>query len=119
VVTLSLVACEHRNYSKVAGNVAPEVSTLSLTVNNENFYDMKVYVVSGELGSRLGTVNGNSRGTFTVRRTMFPTGSVRFVAQPIGGFGRGMSDAMSVSPGQKVEFRIASNLALTNAIIRR
>jgi hypothetical protein len=119
-LVLSAAACSHRNYdSAKPQDTAPQPRYLTLSVTNDNFYDMNVYVVSGALGTRLGTVTGNSRTRFTVRQNLFPTGQVRFVALPIGGFGRGASDNISVFPGQSVEFRIGSNLALTTALIRR
>src|SRR5262245_66376901 len=119
-LAVSVTACAKRTYHTSAGEVeTAEPKSLLLSVENENFYDMNVYVVSGALGTRVGMVSGNSRGSFVINRSLFPTGEARFVALPIGGYGRGVSDMMSVYPGSRVEFRIGSNLALSHALIRR
>jgi hypothetical protein len=121
-LTLSASACAHRHYDTITSTgevAAPEPRTIRLTVLNDIFYDMNVYVVSGSAGTRLGTVTGNSRGNFVVNRSLIPSGEARFVGLPIGGFGRAVSDALNVIPGQNVEFRIASNLALSTALVRR
>jgi hypothetical protein len=122
-LSLSASGCAHRHYDTITStgdvDVAPAPRAIRLTVVNDNFYDMNVYVVSGSAGTRLGTVVGNSRGNFVVNRALIPSGEARFVGMPIGGFGRAVSDALNVNPGQNVEFRIASNLALSTALVRR
>src|SRR5262245_26813274 len=68
-LAVSVTACAKRTYHTSAGEVeTAEPRSLLLTVENENFYDMNVYVVSGALGTRVGMVSGNSHGSFVVNR---------------------------------------------------
>ncbi|HEY2376989.1 MAG TPA: hypothetical protein VGH98_13510 [Gemmatimonadaceae bacterium] len=99
---------------------APEGTrgAVGLVVKNQNFYDMDLYVVSEGLATRVGDVTGNSTAQFTLDPSFFPSNELRIVATPVGGNGRATSGALTVAPGQTIEFTIAAVLRQSSAIIR-
>ena len=105
-----------RTYQTSAGAVAAE-GAITVRVQNENFADMNVYVVSEGLATRLGTVTGLTSSTFTLDPSFAPSSELRIVATPIGGNGRASSGALVVQPGQTIDFRIASILRQSSASV--
>ena len=115
VFTLALGACaRNAKLSNESANedVSPRIDSVAVTVTNNNLSDMKVYAVSdGGAPFRLGTVTALSSGTFTARRSMFTSGTLRLVASPIAGRGVARSGPLLVGAGRSVNFTIESNLA--------
>ena len=107
-------ACSHTR--EAGGEVAP-ASAIGLHVKNENFLDMDVYAVSDGLATRLGTVTGNGSRNFVLDGSL-AVQDFRIVATPIGGNGRASTGAVSVSPGQTIEFTIGSTLRNSSVFIR-
>jgi hypothetical protein len=107
-------ACSHTQ--EAGGEVAP-ATAIGLHVKNDNFLDMDVYAVSDGLATRLGTVTGNSSRNFVLDATL-AVQDFRIVATPIGGNGRASSGAVSVSPGQTIDFTIGSILRNSTVFIR-
>ena len=107
-------ACSRGNTA--AGDVAPS-SMIGLHVQNDNFSDMDVYVVSEGLPTRLGTVTGNSSRNFVLDPSV-AVQDLRIVATPIGGNGRASSGQIAVAPGQTIDFRIGSILRNSAVFIR-
>ena len=100
-------------------NTAPGTQgSVNLVVQNQNFYDMDVYVVSEGLATRIGDVTGNSTARFTLDPSFFPSSELRIVGTPIGGNGRASSGPLNVAPGQTVTFTIGSTLRQSSATIR-
>jgi len=99
---------------------APEGTrgAVGLVVQNQNFSDMDLYVVSEGLATRVGDVTGNSTARFTLDPSFFPTNEIRVIATPVGGNGRASSGALNVSPGQTIVFTIGSVLRQSSATIR-
>jgi len=97
---------------------AGTTGAVGLTVQNQNFYDMDVYVVSEGLATRVGDVTGNSTGRFTLDPSFFPSNELRIIATPVGGNGRASSGQLTVAPGQTIVFTVASVLRQSSAIIR-
>ena len=114
-LTLAVGACARNAalYENSAnGDVSPMADSVAVTVTNNNFDDMRVYAVTdGGMPIRLGIVTALSSGTFTARRAMFPSGTLRLVASPLAGSGVARSGPLQVSGGQSVSFTIESNLA--------
>ncbi len=117
---LFAVACERNFATADAEAVTPSTpEAVRLVVQNNNFADVDVYVVrDGDATTRLGTVTGESNATFVVEPSLFPTGTLALVAQPIGGFGAARSGPVSVSPGQTVTFTIQPDLRTSMATVR-
>ncbi len=115
-VTLgSATACSH-NYYEAGGDVAP-AQMIGLTVHNDNFLDMDVYLVSQGLATRVGTVTGNGTRNFVLNASV-ASQDLRIVATPIGGNGRATTGTITVTPGQTIDFRIGSTLRNSSVLIR-
>ena len=108
-------ACHHGGFT----NTAPGTQgAVGLVVQNQNFYDMDLYVVSEGLATRIGDVTGNSTARFTLDPSFFPSSELRIIATPVGGNGRASSGPLSVGPGQTITFTIAPVLRQSSATIR-
>ncbi len=84
--------------------------SVGLLVENQNFADMDVYLVTGGMARRVGTVTGNSNSQFRLDRSFFPTSQLSVIATPIGGHGIATTGRLSVAPGQQIDFTIAPML---------
>ena len=105
----ALVACAK---SSTAGSSAPvpAQAQTTLTVNNQNFLDFTIYLISGGQRIRLGDARGNSRTKLTIpSQYLFGLTTVQFQADPIGGRRAPISQSINVSPGDEVELVIPPN----------
>ncbi len=91
---------------------------VTIKVVNNNWLDMRLYVIVGSVRYRLGTVNGLGRQTLQVPASAISIGNdIRLVAVPLGQRSANYSPVMFVSPGDELEYRIESMLALS-ALLR-
>jgi hypothetical protein len=112
-----LAACSrHKNSSD---DFYPRAEPIPVHVINENFLDMNVAVVSSGVSRRLGLVTGNSSADFTISPSITNGQSIALTATPIGGRGVASSGALSVGPGQLIDFKIGSVLRQTTATVRQ
>jgi hypothetical protein len=82
-------------------------SSAMLQVENRGFADMVIYAVRGGQRTRLGLANGNSTKAFTIPASLIrASGSLRFLADPIGGRRSPISEEMLVQPGDIVTLTI-------------
>jgi hypothetical protein len=104
-LTILLVAGCHTG--KADTSAAPAAAA-TLTVENQGFTDMTIYAVSGTTGRvRLGEVTGNTTRHLAIPGYLIRTGgTLRFIADPIGGPRRPVSDELVVSPGDTVTLTI-------------
>jgi hypothetical protein len=94
-----LAACAGRSLQNGA---KPDSETM-LQVQNQAFSDMVIYALNGAQRVRLGTATGNSTKSFTLPDYMVRSGgTLRFLADPIGGDRTPVSEEMSVQPGDIV-----------------
>lgn len=101
---MALTGCGGRNTAE-PGIVPDEATTLS--VENNNFSDMRIYVHQGGQRIRLGTANGKTTSAFKVPKSvMFGATSLRFEAVPIGGRGSAISETITVNPGEAITLRL-------------
>lgn len=86
------------------GPVVREETTV--TVDNQSFYDMNVYVSRGQR-IRLGTARGKSKTVFTIPSSVV-SGSpmLRFIADPVGSSRASVSEEISVSEGDDIGITI-------------
>lgn len=76
-------------------------------VENQGFSDMVIYAVDGAQRVRLGSVTGHSRRAFSIPRYLVGGGgTLRFLADPIGGNRTPVSEEMVVQPGDVVSLTI-------------
>ncbi len=103
--TLAAAAC-HR------GAVAPinPQAEVAVSVDNQNFLDMNVFLIRGGQRIRLGTVPGLSSRILMVRPELVGYGTeLRFELHPIGGRSNPISETITVRPGDVVQLTIPPN----------
>jgi hypothetical protein len=94
-----------------AGVDSPSYNPARLVVQNNNWLDVAVYVVTGGTRTRLGTVRSNSTEQFRIPDALVMGTSALIVqADPIGSTMAYTSDAITVYPGARVELSVGSNL---------
>jgi hypothetical protein len=100
---LLLAACSARESGE--GSPSPTHGPATLQVENQNFYDMTVYVLDGVQRQRLGVARGNSTTSLTIPDRLVRGGAtpLRFLCDPIGGQGLPVSEEIVVQPGDVVE----------------
>jgi len=105
LVALAAAAC-HR------GAVAPinPQAEVAVTVDNQNFLDMNVFIIRGGQRIRLGTVPGLTSRILMVRPELIGYGTdVQFELHPIGGRSNPVTETISVHPGDVIHLRIPPN----------
>lgn len=94
---------------------------VTVRVTNNNWLDMRIYVVETTLGRRrwpLGTVTGLSTGRFEIPDHLRPElGSVILVAEAIGSRQRRFTDRLPTWPGALVAWSIESALRFSFATV--
>jgi hypothetical protein len=103
--TLAAGAC-HR------GAVTPinPQAEVAVSVDNQNFLDMNVFLIRGGQRIRLGTVPGLSSRILMVRPELVGYGTeLRFELHPIGGRSNPISETITARPGDVIELRIPPN----------
>ena len=103
--TLAAAAC-HR------GAVAPinPQAEVAVSVDNQNFLDMNVFLIRGGQRIRLGTVPGLYSHILMVRPELVGYGTeLRFELHPIGGRSNPISETITVRPGDVVQLTIPPN----------
>ena len=94
--------------------VAPPII---IHVKNENFADVNVAAVISGVSRRLGTVTGNGGSDFAIGYNVLNGQPLVLTAIQIGGRGSVTSPALSVGPGQVVEFKIGSVFRQSTATV--
>lgn len=96
------------------------VERTRVRVANHNWSDMNVFIDRDGVRTRLGTVTTASSRTFMIPRgVMTVSGTLRLVADPIGGSGVYVTSPLLVSPGQLVEFTIENHVNLSSYTVWR
>jgi hypothetical protein len=105
------------------GSVDPEPeydrnTPVALTVANNHWLDVIVFVFHDGEMSRVGSVTAASNGTFTLAPWMLgQSRSVRLLADPVGSEGWIRSEMINVQPGQSIEWRLESQLARSSVMV--
>lgn len=98
----------------------PSAPTATVTVHNEQWADMRVYIVDGSNAEyRLGTVPAMSSTTFKVPKVISSPSDLRFFASSLTGDEARSSEPVSVSSGSAVEFTIGQTRVLSSLFVRR
>jgi hypothetical protein len=83
---------------------------VAVTVDNQNFLDMDVFIIRGGQRLRLGMVPGISSRILMVRPELIGYGTeVQFEVHPIGGRGNPITETISVRPGDVIRLTIPPN----------
>ena len=118
---LALAASGCGGHQNVEDDAAPEADPLAptpLTVDNNHWLDIVVFVFhDGEL-SRVGTVTAASSTNFFLPNWMIgQSRNIRLLADPIGSGDAVGTETIHIQPGQFIEWRLESQLArLTVAV---
>jgi hypothetical protein len=98
-----LTACGGRSAEVSAEPEGPAM----VQVENQGFSDMVIYALDGAQRVRLGLVTGHSTKTLPIPRYLIGAGgTLRFLADPIGGNRTPVSEQMTVQPGDVVSLTI-------------
>ena len=96
----------------------PERTTVRVV--NDNWHDMTVYAVRSGYRRRLGTVTSFTSRVFALPQAfLIPSDELRLIADPIGRRGAYVSEALVISAGDVVEWRLRNNISLSNIFIYR
>lgn len=101
-----------------AGPAQKTVTPATVTVQNNNWLDLVVYVVSGSQRQRLGMVTALGTQTFRIPRGALGDGQVRLYADPIGSSQGFLSESVTVQPGQRLALDVGQNLNISFLAVR-
>ena len=101
--------------------IVPQLSApaATVTVHNEQWADMRVYVIDGSAEYRLGTVTAMSSATFKVPKVISSPSELRFFAASLTSDESGSSEPVTVFAGSAVEFTIGQTRVLSSLFVRR
>ena len=112
-------ACASASQNQQA-TVAPQLSAAAtVTVHNEQWADMRVYIIDGDAEYRLGTVPAMSSATFKVPKVISTPSEVRFFAASLTSDESRSSETVTVFAGSAVEFTIGQTRVLSSLFVRR
>lgn len=105
--------------SEGAGTGDPLADRTVLVVENNNWADMTLYVVRGNVRSRVGAVPALGKSRFVLPSTLVAgISDIQLLADPIGSRHAYLSPPIPVFPGQEVHFRLENNVQLSSYSIR-
>ena len=116
--TLTITACGPAlaGSNGVDRPARPEAALV--TVENQNWSDMVVYVVQGGLRMRLGMVTSMRSATFRLPAMFLGhSGDIRLVADPVGSSETYVSDIIQVRDGQQISLSVQNSLQLSNVAV--
>ena len=121
VAALALAASGCGGHQYVEDDAAPEADPLAptpLTVDNNHWLDIVVFVFhDGEL-SRVGTVTAASSTNFFLPNWMIgQSRNIRLLADPIGSQDAVGTETIHIQPGQFIEWRLESQLARSTVAV--
>ncbi|HEX3159743.1 MAG TPA: hypothetical protein VHQ45_14580 [Gemmatimonadaceae bacterium] len=83
------------------------VERTTLTVDNQSYLDMNIFVLRSGQRVRLGMASGNRKSTFTIPSNLiFGATQLRFIADPIGADRLPVTNDITVSAGDEVQLMI-------------
>ena len=116
VATTGLGGCASKAATGEAGDTLRERTTL--TVENNNWQDMTVYLVRDGVRARLGSVPALGRSNFTLPEALIGgSGEVRLMADPLGSSSRFTTQPINLMRGQQVRFRLENNVQLSSYLV--
>ena len=96
-----------------------EPQEISVQVRNNAWAAIHVYAIMGAQWESLGVVSSQNTADYTIPRGMIGgRGEIRLVADPIGSTEGYFSDPILVEPGDRVEWTLQNNLALSSVMVR-
>ena len=91
----------------------------TITVHNQQWTDMRVYILDGNAVYRLGLVPAMSSVTFKVPKVISTPSELRFLAASLASDESRSSEPVTVLAGDAVEFTIGQTRVLSGLFVRR
>ena len=91
-----------------------EAQPISLSVTNQNWLDVDLFVLRGTSRYRIGAVGGNASATLSIPSNLIARGEVQLMADPVGSDDRYTTGIISVAPDQKVQLTVASRMRMSS-----
>jgi hypothetical protein len=89
-----------------------------LTVNNQHWLDVIIYISHDGQTTRVGTVTATSTAVFNLAPWMLGQSRlIRLVGDPVGEDGNIGTELLKVQPGQIIEWRLESQLARSSVSV--
>jgi hypothetical protein len=107
---LLLSACASGGNRTSAG---VDSAPVSLTVTNQNWLDVDVFVIRGTSRYRLGAVGGNSSATLRIPSSLIARGELQLMADPVGSNDVYVSDVIPVAPDQSLQLTVAPRMRMS------
>lgn len=89
----------------------------TVTVRNDNWLDVAVYLVHGSTRFRIGTVGGTSKETFRLKAGAGGGNPWQIMADPIGSNHRYLTEPVVLAPGQRLEVTVGSRISMSTYAI--
>lgn len=117
-VTGLTIGCARHQVEDDAEPEADLYAPTPLTVENNNWLDVVIFVFhDGEL-SRVGTVTAASSTNFFLPSWMIgQSRNIRLLADPIGSDASARTETLHIQPGQFIEWRLESQLARSTVAV--
>lgn len=109
---LCLSACAFG--SKRGAPAGLQAKSVLLTVTNQNWLDVDVFVIRADTRYRLGAVTGNNSATLSIPASLVAHGEVRLMADPIGSDDVYVSEAIAVTPDQQLQLTVAPRMRMSS-----
>jgi hypothetical protein len=111
------VGCGGRHHVDEEPEADPNAPT-PLTVTNNNWLDVVVYVYHDGEASRVATVTAASAANFFLPAWMLGhSRSIRLIGHPVGSHSSISTELIHVQPGQFIEWRLESDLARSSVAV--
>jgi hypothetical protein len=104
-LALALSACGARQTASEGPAEGETTREVTLEVENQNFYDARIYLLESGTRTRLGSVPGNSTEALQFRAL---TDRAQFVVDFVGG-GEFTTTTIQVSPGDRVVLTVTAS----------
>jgi hypothetical protein len=102
--------------ASASADSAQSSRAIQVQVDNQNFSDMNVYLVTRGTRWLVGNVAGLTKTTLTVPASLAPADlRVRLIAHTIGGGAATTTPTLIVAPGQQVYWTIGSDPSMSTA----
>jgi hypothetical protein len=97
---------------------APERAPTVVTVTNNNWSDMVVYLLRSTMRTRLGTVTSMNTQEFEIPASLIgPAATLRLQAAPIGSRRQHVTPPIYVGPGQQINYTIQNQLSISTVTV--
>jgi hypothetical protein len=117
-LTLMATGCARKLVNTDATSADPGNAELALIIENHHWNDVRIYILHDGVRERLGTVTATSSQSFVIPfRRLGATGTIRLMADPIGGASVLTSESLAVQPGQSITWTLENSLSRSSVMV--